>query len=263
MQFNKITKIAILPAAAVGVALSGWAAADAASSHASEPAAANRALIQAAPPRSRQPGGTADAKAANTRQNGRNAAKQARAKRAAARRAQHWVTVRPSESLSGIASAHHMTWQAIYATPPNYRHIADPNHLRAGQRLRLPDDPKMRAAEFGKRFAALQRRMQAQAKRNAPAPRNTGTTGSAGTAGAPSGGSITAGMSAFEACVAWRESSDTPTEPDGLFGLLPSTWASLGYSGTAGQASVAVQEQAFNKLYAQDGTAPWAPYDGC
>ncbi len=260
MQFNKITKLAILPAAAAGVALSGWAVADATSSHASEPAAANRAFGQAAPHRGGQHGGNAGTKVAKTQQNAQDAAKQARAKRAAARRAQHWVTVRRGESLSGLAAAHHMTWQAVYATPPNFKHIADPNHLRAGQRLRLPDDPKMRAAEFSKRFPAVQRRMQAEARRNsAPAPRNTGTTGTAGA----SGGSITAGMSAFETCVAWRESSDTPTDPDGLFGILPSTWASLGYSGTAGEASVAVQEQAFNKLYAEDGTAPWAPYDGC
>ena len=69
--------------------------------------------------------------------------------------------------------------------------------------------------------------------------------------------------SSFQQCVAWRESSNTPTDPDGLYGILPSTWASLGYSGTAGEASVAVQNQAFQKLYAQDGTSPWAQYDGC
>ncbi|HEY5015702.1 MAG TPA: hypothetical protein VIJ82_12135 [Streptosporangiaceae bacterium] len=63
--------------------------------------------------------------------------------------------------------------------------------------------------------------------------------------------------------MAWRESSNTPTDPAGLYGILPSTWASLGYSGTAGQASVAQQNQAFQQLYAQDGTSPWAPYDGC
>lgn len=71
-------------------------------------------------------------------------------------------------------------------------------------------------------------------------------------------------MSAFERCVAWRESGDNPTASSaGLFGILPATWASLGYQGTAGQASVAVQKAAFNRLYAQDGTSPWAPYDGC
>jgi hypothetical protein len=74
---------------------------------------------------------------------------------------------------------------------------------------------------------------------------------------------LTAGMSAFEQCVAWRESGNTPTDPDGLFGILPSVWAQLGYSGTAGQASVAQQEAAFNQLYAQYGAQPWAPSDGC
>jgi hypothetical protein len=75
---------------------------------------------------------------------------------------------------------------------------------------------------------------------------------------------LTAGMSSFEQCVAWRESGDNPTASSaGLFGILPVTWASLGFSGTAGQASVAQQKAAFSLLYAQDGTSPWAPYDGC
>jgi hypothetical protein len=75
---------------------------------------------------------------------------------------------------------------------------------------------------------------------------------------------LTAGMSSFEQCVAWHESGDNPTASSaGLFGILPATWAQLGYSGTAGQASVALQKVAFQRLYAQDGTSPWAPYDGC
>ncbi len=75
--------------------------------------------------------------------------------------------------------------------------------------------------------------------------------------------SVTAGESSFEQCVAWRESGDTPTDPDGLFGILPSTWAQLGYSGTAGQAPVALQQVAFSRLYAEYGAQPWAPSDGC
>jgi len=71
-------------------------------------------------------------------------------------------------------------------------------------------------------------------------------------------------MSAFERCVAWRESGNNPTASSaGMFGILPSTWASLGYPGTAGTSSVALQKQAFDRLYAQYGTSPWAPYDGC
>jgi hypothetical protein len=76
--------------------------------------------------------------------------------------------------------------------------------------------------------------------------------------------SLLSGMSPFERCVAWRESGDNPTASSaGLFGILPSTWASLGYPGTAGQASVSMQKAAFDRLYAQYGTSPWAPYDGC
>ena len=83
-------------------------------------------------------------------------------------------------------------------------------------------------------------------------------------AAAPAPTSMFTGMSAFERCVAWRESGDNPTASSaGMFGILPSTWASLGYPGTAGTSSVALQKEAFNRLYAMYGTSPWAPYDGC
>jgi hypothetical protein len=104
-------------------------------------------------------------------------------------------------------------------------------------------------------------------------PAATGTAASQPATGSSQGGTSTAtatvsqplttGMSSFEQCVAWRESGNTPTDPDGLFGILPSVWAQLGYSGTAGQAPVAQQEAAFNQLYAQYGAQPWAPSDGC
>ena len=75
---------------------------------------------------------------------------------------------------------------------------------------------------------------------------------------------LTAGMSPYEQCVAWRESGDNPTASSaGLFGILPSVWAQLGYPGTAGEASVALQKVAFDRLYAQYGTQPWTPSDGC
>jgi LysM domain/Transglycosylase-like domain len=83
----------------------------------------------------------------------------------------------------------------------------------------------------------------------------------------------TGGMSAFEACVISRESGGNPRAVNpssgagGLFQFLPSTWAGLGYAaaypGGAQTAPVSVQEAAFAKLYAEAGTSPWAPYDGC
>jgi len=100
-----------------------------------------------------------------------------------------------------------------------------------------------------------------------------GTTGATGTSQTSQGSSQSAAVtsdtfnpqavSSFEQCVAWRESGNTPTDPDGLFGILPYIWHSLGYSGTAGQAPVSVQQQAFDRLYAQYGAKPWAPSDGC
>ena len=83
----------------------------------------------------------------------------------------------------------------------------------------------------------------------------------------------TGSMSAFESCVISRESGGNPRAVNpssgagGLFQFLPSTWAGLGYAaaypGGAQTAPVSVQEAAFAKLFAEAGTSPWAPYDGC
>ncbi len=132
--------------------------------------------------------------------------------------------------------------------------------MTTGERLRIPADPALWPAKF----TAPQ---PSSPSAPAPAPAQEATTPGSPTQAPASPGSgtssATGGTSSFEQCVAWRESSNFPTEPDGLFGILPSTWASLGYSGTVGQASVAQQKAAFNRLYARDGAQPWAPYDGC
>ena len=49
----------------------------------------------------------------------------------------------------------------------------------------------------------------------------------------------------------------------GLYGFLPSTWQSLGFSGSPQNASVAQQNAAFAKQYARSGSAAWSAYDGC
>jgi LysM repeat protein len=168
-----------------------------------------------------------------------------------------WVTVQAGDTLSGIAAAYRMTWEAIYATPPNVRHVHNPNDLAVGERLRIPENPKWRAAQFRRKYAAKLRR-EAAAAHQTPAAQPQAAVQPA--VALP----VTAGMSSFERCVAWRESGDNPTASSaGMFGILPSTWAELGYSGTAGQASVALQKVAFNRLYAEYGVQPWAPSDGC
>jgi hypothetical protein len=65
----------------------------------------------------------------------------------------------------------------------------------------------------------------------------------------------------FANCIINAESSGNATDPDGLYGILPSTWASLGYSGLAGQAPIATQNAAALTLYQKYGLQPW--YDPC
>jgi LysM repeat protein len=149
-------------------------------------------------------------------------------------------TVQPGETLSGIAAQSGESLAQVEAANPQ---IANPNLISVGELVNLPGASSGAASSGAASPAAV------------PAPAQTSQVT------APSGGGSAPGS--FQQCVAWRESSDTPTDPDGLYGILPSTWASLGYSGTAGQASVAVQNQAFQQLYAQQGAQPWSAYDGC
>jgi hypothetical protein len=182
--------------------------------------------------------------------------------------ADQWVTVTRGQTLGSIAGAHHMTWQALAGTPPNNEHLRYPYRVVAGEHLRIPADPALRAAQFrGWERREAQARAAARAKAAAAAAAAAAARAAAQpaqqTASASASQPVTAGMGSFEQCVAWRESGDTATDPDGLFGILPSTWAELGYSGTAGQASVAQQKVAFSRLYAEYGAQPWAPSDGC
>jgi len=80
-------------------------------------------------------------------------------------------------------------------------------------------------------------------------------------------GSVTAG-SGYEACVIRAESGgnagavNASSGAGGLYQFLPSTWASLGYSGLPEDAPVAEQQAAFQRLYAESGSSPWSS-DGC
>jgi hypothetical protein len=96
-------------------------------------------------------------------------------------------------------------------------------------------------------------------------PSQSGAYGSPEAQGAPSGST-----SSFQACVIARESGGNPEaqNPDstasGLYGFLDTTWTSVtGLPGPARDYSVAQQNAAFEKLYAEAGTSPWAPSDGC
>jgi muramidase (phage lysozyme) len=78
-----------------------------------------------------------------------------------------------------------------------------------------------------------------------------------------------AAQSSFEACVIARESGGNPTAVNpvsgaaGLYQFLPSTWADYDGYPSAADAPASVQQQYFDLIYAAEGTAPWAPFDGC
>jgi LysM repeat protein len=152
-------------------------------------------------------------------------------------------TVQSGDTLSGIAAQAGLSVGQVQAANPQ---IGNPDVITVGELVNVPDGA---------------------AGTTSPAPA-TGTSTSSGTStdqGTSTGASTStsSASSSYQKCVAWRESSNNPSSPDGLYGILPSTWASLGYSGTAGQASVGQQDEAFQRLYAQYGTQPWSPYDGC
>jgi hypothetical protein len=186
-------------------------------------------------------------------------------------------TVQPGDTLSGIAASAGVSLTKVEAAN---KWIKNPNLIYVGQKINVPDGrsgitpaaPTYYQAPASSSTPSAGSDTSDAASGTSSASTgysaSAGTSASTGTSSASTGASATSGggsaPSSFQQCVAWRESGNNPTaSSSGLYGILPSTWASLGYSGTAGSASVAQQNQAFQQLYSQDGTAPWAPYDGC
>ena len=171
-------------------------------------------------------------------------------------------TVQAGDTLSGIAAQSGVSLARVEAANPQ---ITNPNFITVGELVRVPGG-SARPAPLRTPSASAQASTTQASTTQASTTQSSSTQSSSPQSGSTPA-STTAGTgsapSSFQQCVAWRESSDTATDPDGLYGILPSTWASLGYSGMAGQASVAQQNAAFQRLYSQDGSSPWAQYDGC
>lgn len=146
-------------------------------------------------------------------------------------------TVQAGNTLSGIAARFGTTYQVLAAD----NHIANPNLIFVGESVYIPSGSSQGLSQ------------------QSPSPITP--------AASPS--SLPPATGSFQSCVISRESGGNPKAVNpssgagGLYQFLPSTWVSLGYSGSPQDASVAVQNQAFQKLYAEDGTSPWAPSDGC
>ena len=203
-------------------------------------------------------------------------------------------TVRPGDSLSDIARREYGSaadWPALWWI--NRHAVPDPDVLAAGQQLRLSAwHPRQAWLDRAARAAvpaparSASAPTAAVAARTGPAPAppaetspaetSPAATSSAGTsragtsrAGTSRAGTSRAGTGTFQACVIARESGgnaqavNPASGAGGLYGFLPSTWQSLGYSGLPQDAPVSVQNAAFQQEYAQSGTSPWAPSDGC
>jgi LysM repeat protein len=183
------------------------------------------------------------------------------AHREAAARPPAHIVVRRGDSLSGIATRYRIEWPGLYEA--NRAAIGDnPNQLNVGERLRIPS--RASAAHLASLYrppAAVVSVPAPVPAMAAPAAPEAAESTDASTASAPAG--------SFQQCVISRESGGNSQVMNasghyGLYQFSESAWVSAGGSAADfGNASVAEQNQVFNSAYAQDGTSPWAPYDGC
>ena len=82
-------------------------------------------------------------------------------------------------------------------------------------------------------------------------------------AAAPARGSTAPGSDPF-ACIRQLESGNNYRSPGGgAYQFQDATWQSLGYTGSAQDASPAVQDQAARELQARDGWKPWTTASAC
>jgi len=178
-------------------------------------------------------------------------------------------TVASGDTLSRI-SARFCGTSSHYLSLAGASGITNPNLIYPGQTIKL----KCHAAPLQLTVASTggaHRSATTHAEQQAPG--RHARPGRHAAPAAPAGQVSTAGLGGFESCVIAHESGGNPRAVNatsgagGLYQFLPSTWASLGfasaYPGGAQTAPVSVQRAAFAKLYAEAGTSPWAPYDGC
>ena len=160
------------------------------------------------------------------------------------------VTVVAGDTLWALGIKWHRGWPAL----ASYNRIPNPDLIYVGQIITIPaasytgSTPVIPSAPVRTQYDYV----PAKAQVNTPISHSRT---SYVPVQAPASGS-------FQACVMFRESTNGAGSSN-LYGILPSTWSSLGLSGSPYTASRAQQDAAFQQLYAKDGTAPWAPYDGC
>lgn len=181
------------------------------------------------------------------------------------------ILVQSGDTLSSISKkvcGHSGRWPSLWWN--NRKMIHNPNAIQTGWALLPPDcdpvDPHIVTRALAAIPAPVVVRVVSAPTSIAPA---------AIPAAAPAAPAVPATVTdysaggSFQQCVIQRESGGNASAVNassgagGLYGFLPSTWQSLGYSGLPEDASVSEQNAAFAREYAQAGTAPWAPSDGC
>jgi LysM repeat protein len=183
-------------------------------------------------------------------------------------------TVKPGDTLSGIAQNYNTTWEAVYHS--NQAEIKNPNLVYVGEQLRVPQ------GDLTTSLVPVQSAAPASASvHSAPVQRHTVTTTAPASAAAHtsyaatqstsrstssvSSGSGSGGLSdipgvpqSYAACVAYRESTNNtnPAAHGNAYGIIPAS----GYN-FAGD-SIAQQKQVFKEIYDSVGPRAWAA-DGC
>jgi hypothetical protein len=181
---------------------------------------------------------------------------------AAAHHSSRFITVQPGNTLSSISQrvyGNSADWPALWWV--NRHSVRNPSSIAVGQRLLLSDWHPVRAW--------LTRAALGAAPAAPAAAQTASATGAASTAAPVASSAIYTGSGSFQSCVIARESGGNAgavngsSGAGGLYGFLPSTWQALGFSGLPQNASVAEQNAAFAKEYAQSGGSAWSAYDGC
>jgi LysM repeat protein len=165
------------------------------------------------------------------------------------------VTVQTGDTLTAISERTHRT----VAQFVGWNHLGDPDLILTGQVFKVPP------ASYNAPPLVYTAPTPAPVVHTNPAPvqavHAVSTYQAPVRSYSPPSPSYSPG-GGFQSCVAWRESTDGAGSSN-IYGILNSTWSSLGLPGSAYTASRAQQDAAFQELYARDGAAPWAPYDGC
>ena len=179
-------------------------------------------------------------------------------------------TVKPGDTLSGVAQQYNTTWAAIY--DDNQSTISNPNLIYVGQQLRVPKGD-MTPAAVPAQASAPQSSVSSHSVRSTPvqsysvthSAASTATHASSDSASSSGSGYSSGGLSdipgvpsSFAACVAYRESTNdtNPAAHGDAYGIIPAS----GYN-VSGD-SLAQQKQVFKQIYDSTGPGAWAA-DGC